>query len=86
MFWEWDLFIWYRRAYLVLATVWVLVFPPRDWCRYVCVLGAYAQLFSRARILGIRLDRDMCLRCGRCACGERCPMHIDGRAGSERPW
>ena len=30
MFWEWDLFIWYRRAYLVLATVWVLVFPPRD--------------------------------------------------------
>lgn len=79
IFWEWDFFIWYCRAYLLLAFIWGLIFVPRDWCRYVCVLGAYAQLYARIRILGIRVDKNICWKCKKCLCEENCMMNIEWR-------
>ncbi len=76
IFWDWDFFIWYSRAYLVLAVIWGLVFPPRDWCKYVCVLGAYAQLYGRVRVLGIRVDESLCRRCRPCLCQETCLIDV----------
>ena len=63
--------------YLVLAVVWGLIFPPRDWCKYVCVLGAYAQLYGRIRVLGIRVDKDVCRKCKPCLCQEKCLIDVD---------
>lgn len=77
IFWEWDFFIWYCRVFLVLAALWGLLFPPRDWCRYVCILGAYAQIFARLRVLGVRVDEEMCLRCADCVSKAKCLMEID---------
>jgi len=77
IFWEWDFFIWYCRIYFILAIVWGFIFKPRDWCRYVCILGAYAQIFSRIRILGIKVDKDLCLRCKQCKCDENCLINVD---------
>ena len=86
IFWEWDFFIWYTRAYLVLAIFWGLAFLPRDWCKYVCVLGAYAQIYARIRVLGIRVDERMCLRCERCKCGEECLIGVDWDHEIKRKW
>ncbi len=77
IFWEWDFFIWYCRIFLVLAVIWGLVFEPRDWCKYVCVLGAYAQLYARIRVFGVRVDESMCLRCSHCLCDDVCIIGVD---------
>ena len=77
IFWEWDFFIWYCRVFLVLAIIWGLLFPPRDWCKYLCPLGAYAQLYARVRVLGVKVDPESCRKCGRCICGEKCLIDVD---------
>ena len=86
IFWEWDFFIWYCRAYLILAVIWGIIFTPRDWCRYVCVLGAYAQIYARIRVLGVRVDERMCLRCESCECEKNCPMNVDWKSGVKERW
>jgi len=77
IFWEWDFFIWYCRIFMVLAIVWGLIFHPRDWCRYICPLGAYAQIYARIRVLGVRVDKELCRRCKPCLCTEKCIGGID---------
>ncbi len=77
IFWEWDFFIWYCRIFLVLSVIWGLVFAPRDWCKYICPLGAYAQLYARVRVLGVRIDENTCMRCARCVCQDSCPIGVD---------
>jgi len=77
IFWEWDFFIWYCRIFLILAIIWGLIFEPRDWCRYICPLGVYAQIYARIRILGVRVDSELCKKCKPCLCTEKCLMKID---------
>jgi len=77
IFWEWDFFIWYCRIYLLFAIIFGLIFKPRDWCRYLCLLGAYAQIYARLRILGVKVDKDLCMRCKHCLCEDNCLMGVD---------
>jgi len=79
IFWEWDFFIWYSRAFLIASVLWGLLFPPRDWCRYICPLGTYAQLYARVRVLGVRVDPELCMRCARCPCEDSCMMGVRWR-------
>lgn len=49
---------------LVLAAS---VVRQRFWCRYLCPLGGLLGLISRVSLFRHRLDRDACVKCGRCA-------------------
>lgn len=40
---------------------------PRSWCLSVCPVGLVLGWVARFSLLGIRLDRQQCTRCGRCA-------------------
>jgi len=68
-----------ERAYLqleILAGVLVLllllqIYQKRFWCRKLCPLGAMLGLAGKWRPVGVFLDSEKCIDCGRCR--EVCP-------------
>jgi len=76
IFWEWDFFILYPRMFTLLAILFAFIWVPRAWCRYLCVLGAYAQMYSKPRLWGIKIDPEKCQRCKVCVCESICPADI----------
>jgi len=50
------------------------VFCYRAFCRFLCPLGAVYSLFSRAALIGVRVDAGKCTRCGRCV--SSCKMDV----------
>lgn len=64
-----PLFTW--KFCLLVAIIVGAVFIYRDFCRFLCPLGAIYGLFNRISILGIKLDKPKCTNCGLCvsACG-----------------
>ena len=64
-----GLFSW-KAALLVLAIV-LCVFAYRGFCRFLCPLGAIYSLFSKINLVGVKLDVDKCVDCGKChrVCG-----------------
>ena len=79
IFWEWDFLILYCRIYTILSIILAFIWVPRAWCRHLCVLGAYAQAYSKTRLYGIKVDPNKCQRCDVCKCQEICPADIDWR-------
>lgn len=52
---------------LVMAVILVSAcFVYRSFCRFLCPLGAIYSLFAPAALLGVNIDRDACIDCGRC--------------------
>ncbi|HJX03873.1 MAG TPA: 4Fe-4S binding protein, partial [Dehalococcoidia bacterium] len=57
---------------LILLAVFVAVLAlnvvrDRFWCRYLCPLGGLLALVSRVSLFGLKVNRDGCKSCGRCA-------------------
>jgi polyferredoxin len=50
------------------------VVASRPFCRTACPLGAFYALFSRYKLVRLRLNRDNCTSCG--ACHPVCPMGV----------
>ena len=60
---------------LVLAVILVSAcFLYRSFCRILCPLGAIYSLFTPVALLGVRIDRDTCVDCGRCV--RTCKMDV----------
>ena len=60
---------------LVLAVILVSAcFLYRSFCRILCPLGAIYSLFAPVALLGVRIDRDTCVDCGRCV--RTCKMDV----------
>ena len=60
---------------LVMAVILVSAcFVYRSFCRFLCPLGAIYSLFAPAALLGVNIDRDACIDCGRCV--RTCKMDI----------
>ncbi len=59
-----PLFTWKFSLFVVFIFASVFIF--RFFCRFFCPLGALYGLFNRFSILGIRLEKDKCISCGRC--------------------
>ena len=60
---------------LVLAVILVSAcFLYRSFCRILCPLGAIYSLFAPVVLLGVRIDRDTCVDCGRCV--RTCKMDV----------
>lgn len=76
IFYDWDFYYWYVLFFLIFPVLFGLLFAPRTWCRYLCPLGAYGNLYSRVRFFGIKVEKDKCKNCPVCICERECPMHI----------
>ncbi len=59
-----PLFAW--KFSLFITIILLCVFISRFFCRFLCPLGALYGLFNRFSILGIKLDKNKCVDCGRC--------------------
>jgi len=59
--------------WLLLFTGWAVV-ASRPFCRTACPLGAFYALFSKIKLVKLRLDSDRCTNCE--ACHPVCPMGV----------
>ena len=59
-----PLFTWKFSLFVICIVGSVFIF--RFFCRFLCPLGALYGIFNRFSILGIKLDKDKCIDCGRC--------------------
>ncbi|OGQ99095.1 MAG: (4Fe-4S)-binding protein [Deltaproteobacteria bacterium RIFOXYD12_FULL_55_16] len=71
-----------KFAILLLFLGWA-VFASRPFCRTVCPLGAFYALFSRVRLLKLRLDESRCTNCK--ACHHVCPMGVKFNESPDDP-
>lgn len=67
---------------LVMAVILVSAcFVYRSFCRFLCPLGAIYSLFAPAALLGVNIDRDACIDCGRCVRTCKNGYQTGGRQG-----
>ena len=59
-----PLFTW--KFVLMISIVVGCVFLYRLFCRVLCPLGALYGIFNRFSILGIKLEKNKCVNCGKC--------------------
>ena len=68
---------WFFFMTLVILALFLIamVFIKRPFCRFVCPLGAIYSPFNRHSVLQLKVDHDLCMKCGQCQ--EVCPVDID---------
>ena len=59
---------------LLVAILALCVFAYRAFCRFLCPLGAIYALFNRFCIIGVRVDDQKCVDCGKCV--SKCKMDV----------
>jgi ferredoxin-type protein NapH len=62
----------FASLFLALVVVIPLVSKKRSQCAWFCPMGAFSALFSKVNPVDVRIDKDKCLRCGKCV--KICPM------------
>ncbi len=67
-----PLFTWKFCLLVVFLVSSVFIF--RVFCRFFCPLGAIYGFFCKVAMLGVKLDEDKCISCGKCV--EQCGMDI----------
>lgn len=70
-----DPLFWIRLT-IMIATIVLLVYVPRSWCRYFCPVGALLAVLNRFSFLGLRRDPLRCTRAGCHTCVDACPMMV----------
>lgn len=66
----------FTMKFSILATIVLLsIMFYRPFCKWICPLGAFYSLFNRISILQYRVDKDACIKCGKCA--RTCKMDVD---------
>lgn len=58
---------------MVMFMIWA-IYASRPFCRTTCPLGAFYALFSKVRLVKLRLDASRCTNCK--ACHQVCPMGV----------
>ena len=66
------LFRW--KLVILLVTVFLTVIVYRPFCKYICPLGATYSLFNRISVTGVKVNRELCVECGKC--GSVCKMDV----------
>ncbi|MBU1139797.1 MAG: 4Fe-4S dicluster domain-containing protein, partial [Proteobacteria bacterium] len=62
-----------KLFFLILFVAWA-VLASRPFCRTACPLGAFYALFSKIKLVKLRLDPERCTQCK--ACHPVCPMGV----------
>ena len=68
-----SLFRW--KAALLLAVVALSALFYRPFCKWLCPLGAFYSLLNSVSLLDMRVNKDRCISCGKCA--RVCGMDVD---------
>ena len=68
-----TLFTWKLGILLTVVVLSVVFYRP--FCKWLCPLGAFYALFNRVSLLQMKVDRDKCVSCGKCA--KACKMDVD---------
>lgn len=68
-----GLFTW--KLGILLAVIVLSVVFYRPFCKWLCPLGAFYALFNKISLFRMKVDRDKCVSCGKCA--KACKMDVD---------
>ena len=68
-----GLFTW--KSCILLGTALLAVFFYRPFCKWLCPLGAFYALFNRVSFFQMKVDKNKCVSCGKCA--RACKMDVD---------
>ena len=68
-------FLFWWKIGLLALTILSSVLIYRPFCKYVCPLGAFYALFNRVSLFRIKVDKNKCVSCGKCA--KACKMNVD---------
>lgn len=68
-----NLFHWKLGVLIVIAVLSVVFYRP--FCKWLCPLGAFYALFNRVSLLQLKVNKDKCVSCGKCA--RACKMDVD---------
>jgi len=66
----------WARLVILIATLVIVVYVPRGWCKYFCPNGALMAIFSRFSFLGLKRELTKCTRADCRICVEACPMNV----------
>ena len=68
-----SLFSW--KLGILIAVVVLSVLFYRPFCKWLCPLGALYALLNKVSLLGMKVDKNKCVSCGKCA--KACKMDVD---------
>lgn len=60
---------------IVLVFIVTAILIKRPFCRFICPLGTIYSPFNKVSYVKLKVDKELCNRCG--ACRTACPMDID---------
>lgn len=67
--------LWIRLAIMIMV-LFLAVYVPRGWCKYLCPHGALLALLNKFSFLGLKRDPVRCTKVGCRTCVEVCPMKV----------
>ena len=62
-------------AGILLLVIALSVLFYRPFCKWLCPLGAFYALFNRVSLFQMKVDKNKCVSCGKCA--RACKMDVD---------
>jgi ferredoxin-type protein NapH len=65
-------FILFAGLFVALVIVIPILTRKRSQCAWFCPMGAFSALFSRVNAVDVAIDKNKCIRCGKCV--KNCPM------------
>ena len=68
-----SLFAWKLTILLTVIVLSILFYRP--FCKWLCPLGAFYALLNKASLFQMKVDKDRCISCGKCA--RVCQMDVD---------
>ena len=68
-----SLFTWKFSVLLAVIVLSVLFYRP--FCKWLCPLGAFYALLNRVSLFQMKVDKNRCVSCGKCA--KACRMDVD---------
>ena len=60
---------------ILLSVIALSVLFYRPFCKWLCPLGAFYALFNRVSLFQMKVDKNKCVSCGKCA--RACKMDVD---------
>ena len=75
------LYIWKNAILVITIILSILIYRP--FCKYICPLGALYSVFNPVSLYKYRVDKDKCIKCGKCA--KACQMIVDPVENSNSP-
>ena len=75
------LYIWKNVILIITIILSILIYRP--FCKYICPLGAFYSVFNPVSLYKYRVDKDKCIKCGKCA--KACQMIVDPVENSNSP-